>query len=129
MLAAAGRLARFLETRDETLLEGAFARSGVVIVENFAPFVFEGPHAVAAWTTGMQAHLADIAQLRCELGPAQDFSQDGDVAYFSLPTTWRGAARGRPFVETGGWSFVLTRQAGDWRVRAYGWAVNGYSRE
>jgi hypothetical protein len=126
MLAAAERLARFLETRDEALLTDAFARSGVVIVENFAPFVFEGPGAVAAWTAGMQAHLAGLEGLRHAFGPAQDFKHDGDVAYFSLPTTWRGASRGQAFEETGGWSFVLAREAGEWRVRAYGWAVTGY---
>jgi len=128
MLAAAERVARFFETRDEAVLQGAFASSGVTIVENFAPFVFEGAGAVGAWTAGMKAHLAGLEGLRHEFGPAQDFTVDGGVAYFSLPTTWRGVARGAPFAERGGWSFVLVGEGGAWRVRAYGWAVTGYDR-
>jgi hypothetical protein len=127
MLAAAERVARFLETRDPVLPGQAFAAVGVVIIENFAPFVFEGPDAVALWTREMLAHLTHLTDLRHTFGPPQDFSADADTAYFSLPTTWRGATRGRPFTETGGWSFVLAGEAGDWRVRAYGWSVTGYS--
>jgi hypothetical protein len=129
MLAAATRVARMLEAGDTSPAADAFARSGVVIVENFAPFVFDGPGAVERWASGMAAHLAGLTGLRHEFSPAQDFRMAGELAYFSLPTTWRGATGGRAFTETGGWSFVLAREAGDWRVRAYGWAVTGFAFE
>ena len=76
-----------------------------------------------AWSKEMRAHLAGVTALRHAFGPAYDFSRAGDQAYFSLPTAWRGVAGGKPFTEKGGWAFVLTRDGGEWRVRAYGWAV------
>jgi len=129
MLAAAGRVAAFIETGDWTLPAEAFASSGAVIVENFAPFVFEGPDAVARWADGMREHLVGVTALRHAFGPAHDFCDLGDTAYFALPTTWRGEKAGRAWTETGGWSFVLVREAGEWRVRAYAWAVTGFEFE
>ncbi len=125
MIAAAHRVARFIETGDEALLAGAFAER-VTIVENFAPFLFEGPDAVANWAREMRAHAEGLSELKHDFGPAHDFSRAGDEVYFSLPTTWRGVTRGRPFTETGGWAFVLVGEDSAWRVRAYAWAVTGF---
>ena len=123
MMAAAQRVASFIAAGGGTSLEGIFAERDVTIVENFAPFVFEGSDAVATWSKLMRAHLDGITALRHHFGDAFDFSRSGDEVYFSLPTTWRGLNRGKPFSESGGWAFVLTREEGAWRVLAYGWAV------
>jgi hypothetical protein len=123
MIAAADRIARFIATGDEALLAGAFAKPEVTIVENFAPWLFEGPGAAAAWAAAMSAHARELNGLTHTFGRAQDFSRDDDRVFFSLPTTWRGVSRGLPFTERGGWAFVLIWQDEAWRVRGYGWAV------
>jgi hypothetical protein len=116
---------RFMAAGDGTGLEDAFAFSGVVIVENFAPFVFEGPGAFERWRDGFQMHrIADgLTDLQWRFGEAQDFAQDGVSAYFVLPTTWTGKSHGRPFSEDGGWAFVLEQAQDRWRIRSYAWAV------
>ena len=121
MMAAVERVAGFIG--GGALAPDTFADGDVTIIENFAPFVFEGPGAVEAWAREMGSHLIGLQSLRHSFGPAIDFGQDGDRAYFSLPTTWRGVARGTAFTETGGWAFVLVKQGAEWRVRNYGWAV------
>jgi hypothetical protein len=123
MIAAASRVARYIETLNRALLMRTFASGYVTIVENFPPYLFEGPGAVGVWAKEMRAHLAGVTRLRHSFGPAHDFSRSGDQAYFSLPTIWRGIHHGKPFTENGGWAFVLTKQKGVWRVRGYGWAV------
>ncbi len=130
MLAQATRIARFIETLDDADLRGAFAERDVTIIENFAPYRFDGPDAVQNWAAGMRAHRVDTAALQHEFGAPQDFSRSGDRAFFALPTTWTGTYRGTPFTETGGWAFVLIDQVDDtghhdWRVQSYGWAVTG----
>jgi hypothetical protein len=125
MIAAAERVAAIIESGGVASAEGVFADRDVTIIENFPPYVFAGPGAVEHWSEQMQAHLAGVTALRHSFGPAHDFSRSGGDVYFSLPTTWHGLARGKPFVEHGGWAFVLTRQRGQWRVRSYGWAVTG----
>ena len=130
MLELATRVARFIETLDDADIRGVFADGDVTIIENFAPYRFDGPDAVANWAAGMRAHRVDTADLAHAFGPAQDFSSSSDRAFFALPTTWRGTYRGKPFTETGGWAFVLIEQADatgerSWRVQSYGWAVTG----
>ena len=127
MLAPIERLARFMATLDAANLEGVFA-DGVTIHENFAPFVFAGTDAVARWTALFRDHAKRLSHLKHSFGPAQDFHIDGPLAYFALPTTWTGQSHGEPFVETGGWSFVLTHENTVWRIKAYAWAVISYKK-
>jgi hypothetical protein len=129
MLAAATRVAGFIESGGASSLAGVFADRDVTIIENFAPYVFDGADAVETWADAMRGHLVHATGLRHTFAPAHDFSRTGDTAYFAVPTTWRGESGGRPFVETGGWAFVLTLQDGEWRVRAYGWAVTSLSAQ
>ena len=125
MMAPVQALARFMASADDGGLADAFVAEGVVVVENFAPFLFEGPGAFARWRQGFDAHrqAGGLAQLRHRFGPAQDFADDDGTAYFVLPTTWTGQTHGRAFSEDGGWAFVLEAAEGRWRIRSYAWAV------
>lgn len=126
MMAAVERLARFMTTRSDADLIGVFAEADVTIIENFAPYVFEGPDAVQKWASGFRQHALGLAELQQTFGPPQDFSMDEDLAYLSLPTNWTGTSNGRRFSEDGGWAFVLVRHGNEWRVQNYGWAVTEY---
>jgi hypothetical protein len=129
MMAGPERITRFIETGGEAAVDDIFADDEVTIVENFAPHVFAGPGAVERWARAMRGHLEGSSGLRHSFGPACDFSVDGDLAYFSLPTRWQGVARGRPFHERGGWAFVLVRSGAAWRVKSYAWAVTEFSAD
>jgi hypothetical protein len=103
-----------------------FAPRGVTIIENFPPYVFVGPDAVARWEAGFRTHVAaeQDTELKVEFGPAQDFGVTGNRAYFALPTTWTGRSAGRSFEEQGAWSFVLVRAGTGWKILGYGWGVS-----
>ena len=106
-----------------------FARRGLCIVENFAPYLFCGLQAAASWTAAFRAHAAaeDLKNLTATFGEAHDFNQSGKRVYFSLPTTWTGLTHGKHFEEHGAWSFVLQQEDAGWRIVGYGWGVTGYS--
>jgi len=127
MLAVAERVARFIETLSASDIDGAFADRDVTIIENFAPYRFDGPAAVDNWAAGMRAHRAATANLHYTFGAVQDFSRTETHAFFSLPTTWTGTFRDTALIETGGWAFVLVKQRDGWRVQGYGWAVTSIS--
>jgi hypothetical protein len=123
MMAVVERLAQCMAAGVKDSPKGIFADAGATIVENFPPYIFAGPDAVARWTTEMRAHLDGITDLHHRFDEVHDFSRTGEEAYFALRTRWIGVNRGKPFEETGGWAFVLTRRSGEWRVFSYGWAV------
>lgn len=122
MLALPNALARFMATLDDSHLEGLFADE-VTIVENFAPYIFRD---MARWREGFRAHAQGLSGLTSSFGTPQDFSRDGECAYFVLPTSWKGLTKGRAFEEEGGWSFVLARRNGLWTIAGYAWAVTEF---
>lgn len=123
MMAVPNAIAGFIATGDEHLLEKVFSDQAVTIIENFSPYLFEGGDVVARWKKAMRSHAEQLEGLRHTFGDPQDFSETGDAAFFTLPTSWRGLVQGTPFYEEGGWAFLLVREEGSWRLRSYGWAV------
>ncbi len=122
MMLPVEKIARFIATGDDSCLS-AFAAKDVVILENFAPFLFTGADAVARWAKEMKEHAKGLTGLGHSFGPAQDFRVEDECVFFALPTHWSGHSSGRLFQEDGGWAFLLVRQRGEWKVRSYGWAV------
>ena len=124
LLAPIEKVAQFIETGDESLLL-AFASKGVVIIENFAPHLFEGEDAVKRWSQKIiswHEPPSDLV-LKHRFGPPQDLRVQDNLAFLSLPTHWTISQDGDSFEEDGGWAFVLVQEDGEWRVRCYGWAV------
>lgn len=122
-------LVAFMSTLRRGEQPTVFARRGLCIVENFAPFVFCGLQAAANWAAGFRAHARadDLKDLAAAFGEAHDFNQSGKRVYFSLPTTWTGLMHGKRFEEHGAWSFVLEQEDAGWRIVGYGWGVTAYS--
>ena len=124
MMAPVSALARYMGHVDGADLPPIFADDGLVIVENFPPYIFNGKDAAAHWDAGYRKHVERLKDLQCEFGKAHDFDHNRDRVYFVLPTTWRGIQSGSRFEEHGAWAFVLTKSSGQWRIIAYGWGAN-----
>ncbi len=122
-------LVTFMSTLRRGEQPTVFARQGLCIVENFAPFMFCGPQAAANWAAGFRAHAAadELRDLAATFDEAHDFSRSGKRVYFSLPTRWTGVTQGKRFEEHGAWSFVLEQESIGWRIVGYGWGVTAYS--
>jgi hypothetical protein len=123
MMAPVIALARYMSQGSDAGLPSVFVDDGLVILENFAPYIFNGKDAATRWDLGYRKHVERLQELKCEFGKAHDFERTGDRAYFVLPTTWRGVQPGSRFEEHGAWAFVLEKASGQWRIIAYGWGA------
>jgi len=124
MMAPVNALARYMAHVEGATMPSVFADTGVVIVEDFAPYVFRGQDAATLWNAGFRHHAGFLRNLKVTFGTAHDFDRTGDRIYFVIPTTWQGVYRNaRQFEEHGAWSFVLEKSSGRWRIIAYGWGA------
>jgi hypothetical protein len=123
MMAPVTKLASYMAHVDGAVLPLVFVDDGLVIVENFAPYIFIGKNAAARWDAGYRHHASPLKDLKFSFGPAHDFEHTIDRVYFVLPTTWSGLDQNGRFEEHGAWSFVLRNTTGKWRILAYGWGA------
>ena len=123
MMAPVTALASYMAHVEGEVVPPVFVDNGLVIVEDFAPYIFNGKDAAAQWDAGFRQHAIPLRELKFSFGPANAFERSGDRVYFVLPTTWRGFYKDRRFEEHGAWSFVLKSSAGQWRILAYGWGA------
>jgi hypothetical protein len=131
MLRPVDALMRAMARFDDTEEPPDVFAAQITIVENFAPFVFEGLDVPARWWHGFRTHAVagKLANLEASFGAAQDYQRAGDTVFFTWPTRWNGTTDSRRFVEHGGWVFVLVLESGAWRIRSYAWAVTSFELE
>jgi hypothetical protein len=127
MMAPVTALASFMAHVDGATRPPVFVEDGLVIIENFPPYIFRGKDVVTRWDEGYRHHVADckLADLKVTFGKAHDFNSSGNRAYFVLPTHWQGKCPlgSGPFEESGAWAFVLAKSSGQWRITGYAWGV------
>ena len=102
----------------------AYASGDIMIVDEFAPNRWFGPSAAQAWAADYDKHAqADgVSDGQVKYGPPTRTEISGDVAYVIVPTTYLYKQHGKPFVEKGQMTFVLTLQAGAWKISAWTWS-------
>jgi hypothetical protein len=123
MMAPVTAIAGYMAHPSGAVRPDVFVKDELVIVEDFAPYVFSGKDAAARWDDGFRRHAVPLSDLTFGFGRPHAFERTGDRVYFVLPTTWRGVYKDRRFEEHGAWSFVLKESAGRWRILAYGWGA------
>jgi hypothetical protein len=122
MLWPARCIVRFMESGEQSLLDGVFAER-CEIIDSVAPFLFTGPRAPDEWAERFRRHIASHESLQAEVRPAEEFGADGDRVYFSLPVLWRYTLRGIAYRELGTLAVVLEQRYGTWRVIRSSWSV------
>ncbi len=123
MMAPVTTLASYMAQVQGAVLPGVFADDGLVIIEDFAPYIFIGKNAAEQWDAAFRHHAIPLKNLKFSFGPAHAFERSDGRVYFVLPTTWQGVYKDREFEEHGAWSFVLTNTSGRWLILAYGWGA------
>ena len=101
----------------------AYATGEILIVDEFAPHRWVGPHAAQDWAadydkhakaTGVTGGLVKYkAPTRTEI--------EGDVAYVVVPTVYSYKEHSKPMAEDGQMTFVLHLENGGWKISGWTW--------
>jgi hypothetical protein len=122
MMAPIRALVRFVNTGAPAAL-GTYAR-GAVITDEFAPFIWTTADAGARWSVGFTGYNAasKITKPHITLNPPTEFNVSGSRAYVVFPAAFTPLLNGKPFTETGYWTFVVVKDGTVWRVASQAWA-------
>ncbi len=95
MMVPVTALASYMARLEGEVLPPVFGDDGLVIVEDFAPYIFSGKDAAAQWDAGFRRHAMPLRDLKFSFGPPHAFERTGHRAYFVLATKWRGFYKNR----------------------------------
>jgi hypothetical protein len=115
-------LVRFVNT-GRSAPAGTYAR-GAVVTDEFAPFVWTTADAGARWSAGFAAYNAAsrITKPHILLNLPTEFNVSASRAYVVFPAAFTPLLNGKPFTESGYWTFVLVKDGAVWRVASQTWA-------
>ena len=101
----------------------AYATGDIVIVDEFAPHRWVGPHAPQEWAADYEKHAqaTGVTDGIVKYGAPTRTEIEGDVAYVVVPTIYNYKEHGRPLTEEGQMTFVLHAEAGGWKISGWTW--------
>ena len=106
-------------------IASALARftADVTIVEDLAPYRWQGPEAGGHWLAAMAANAErmGVSSVIMDLGPAERIEVEGPAAYAIFAGTVVFDRPEGPLYESGRLTFALVDQGGAWRIAALTW--------
>jgi len=111
MMAPVRRLVAFVNTGSR-IPEGTYADAGT------------SGDVGRRWSAGFTAYNAasKITKPHIVLGAPTEYAATSTSAYIVFPATFTPLLNGKPFTETGYWTFVLAKAGAVWRVASQTWA-------
>ena len=101
----------------------AYASGDILIIDEFAPHRWTGPHAAQEWAAAYEKHASatGVSDGSVKYGEPTRSEIEGDVAYVIVPTVYNYKQDGRPTTEEGQMTFVLHGSAAGWKISSWTW--------
>ena len=96
------------------------------IIDNIAPYRWEGTGACSAWWNAYQAgaKTGGITEGAVKIAKVRHTEVTGDAAYVVLTANYSDMQKGKPTAENGSsFALVLTKSAAGWRIASWSWAA------
>jgi len=108
-----------------------FYTSSPVIIDEFAPYRWSGPNAVATYSADFGAFLAigKDTQVHGTFADPSYFDATTNRVEIIMPTTFTFSMAGRPAADSGLWTFVLVENGGSWKAESSAWAITQLTTE
>jgi ketosteroid isomerase-like protein len=102
----------------------SYCADGALIIDDFAPHVWQGPGACASWFKDYEAFAAkaQITDASVALGKARHFDIDSGYAYLVTPTTLTFTKAGKPVTNKAIVTMSLKKGSSGWQITGWAWA-------
>jgi hypothetical protein len=101
----------------------AYVRGDIVIVDEFAPHLWVGPHAAQDWAAAYDKHAqaTGVSDGSVKYGAPTRTEVDADAAYVIIPTIYNYKEHGKAVTEEGQMTFVLHAENDAWKIAGWTW--------
>jgi hypothetical protein len=102
----------------------SYCADGVVILDDFAPHIWQGPGACASWYKEYEAFAAkgQITAASVALGKARHLDVDSDYAYLVMPVTLTYTKADKPISDKAIVTMSLKKGSSGWQITGWAWA-------
>ena len=108
---------------DGAAAEAANVSTGVVIIDEVPPHLWQGPGAFKAWSKDLDTHdkNAGMTDQQVTLGKVNLTESTVDVAYVAMEAVYSYKQKGVATREPAHMTFALRKGAGGWKIAAWAW--------
>jgi len=108
---------------DAKSVEAAYASGDIVIVDEFAPHIWIGPHAPQNWSADYDKHAqaTGVSDGLVKYAAATRTEIEGHAAYVVIPTVYTYIEHGKAMAEEGQMTFVLRMEQDAWKISSWTW--------
>lgn len=109
---------------DAAAAEAANVSTGVVIIDEVPPYLWQGPDAFKAWSKDLDTHdkKAGMTEQQVTLGKVRLTESAGDTAYVAIDAVYSYKQKGVATREPAQMAITLRKGAGGWKIAAWAWA-------
>jgi ketosteroid isomerase-like protein len=102
----------------------SYCADGALIIDDFAPYVWQGSGACAGWYKDYEAFTAkmQISAVNVTLGKARHLDIDSGYAYLVTPATLSYTQAGKPVTEEAVVTMSLKKGSSGWQITGWAWA-------
>jgi ketosteroid isomerase-like protein len=102
----------------------SYCADGALIIDDFAPHVWQGPGACANWYKDYEAFVAkgQVTDPSVALGKSHHLDVDSGYAYLVTPATLTYAKAGKPVTEKAIVTMALKKGSSGWQITGWAWA-------
>jgi hypothetical protein len=100
-----------------------YSKGNVSIIDEFAPNIWQGPHAVALWAADYDKHAAatGVTDGKVEVSAPTRVEKDATNAYVIMPAVYPYKQHGKPLREEAQITSVLHKESGVWKIVSWTW--------
>ncbi|HSS95581.1 MAG TPA: nuclear transport factor 2 family protein [Terriglobales bacterium] len=108
---------------DVKAVNASYATGDIVIVDEFAPHMWNGPHAPQDWSADYDKHAqaTGVSDGSVKYGASTRTEIEDNVAYVVIPTVYNYKEHGKAITEEGQMTFVLHMEKDAWKIAAWTW--------